>query len=154
MCESWCVSHGVEVMVCESWCVSRERYLRMLSDVKYQQLQTSKANLGGQKALSYTIVYYNDSVYHIDSPLGTVLEQSRLSLTMTNQCTICCYCPIPSVCPRNTLSKGCLFLTWCIVVLSLGSLMSHPFSHTYSLNVVYPLVTLRGVPGEGLSVLM
>ena len=46
MCESWCVSHGVEVMVCESWCVSRERYLRMLSDVKYQQLQTSKANLG------------------------------------------------------------------------------------------------------------
>ena len=40
VCESWCVSHGGCV------CVSQKRYLRMLSYVKYQRLQTSKANLG------------------------------------------------------------------------------------------------------------
>ena len=50
VCGTWWlwVGHGgcVGVMVCESWCVSQKRYLRMLSYVKYQRLQTSKANLG------------------------------------------------------------------------------------------------------------
>ena len=54
VCGSWwlCVGHGGcgWVMVCESWCVSRESYLRMLLYVKYQRLQTFKANLGAVRS--------------------------------------------------------------------------------------------------------
>ena len=40
----------VMAVVGGSWCVSRARYLRMLSYVKYQRLQTSKANFGSVRS--------------------------------------------------------------------------------------------------------